>query len=315
MSIAVFIDGEAGTTGLQIRERLEQHVNVRLRTIEEARRKDQSARAALLNSADAVLLCLPDDAARDAVALITNDHVRVIDASTAHRTAAGWVYGFAEMVAGQRAVIASARFVSNPGCYATGAVALIRPLIDAKIIGADTPLSITAESGYSGGGKNMIARYEDAKAPNYDPQPYRLYGLDLNHKHLEEIRLHGGLEQRPIFIPRVTPHRQGMIVEVPLHLWALPGTHAARDIQECLAAHYQGSRFVTVASLAESAATADLYAEEMNDSNRMTLRVFRDAADERVLLTATLDNLGKGASGAAVQNLNIMFGFAEEEGL
>ena len=315
MTISVFIDGEAGTTGLEIRDRLKNHKDVTLLSIDAHRRKDTGARRDLLNSADCVILCLPDEAAVEAVALIDSAHVRIIDASTAYRTHKAWVYGFAEMAPGQRERIKSAKHVTNPGCYPTGAVALIRPLIDAGVLPRTTPISINAVSGYSGGGKAMIARYEDESAQNYDPKPFRLYGLSLAHKHVPEIKLHGGLDYSPLFVPAVAPLKQGMIVEVPLHLWSLPEKPKAKAVHHVLHMHYESAKFVTVVPFEESTQEADLYADEVNETNALKLRVFADRSGDMALLTATLDNLGKGASGAAVQNLNIMFGFDEGEGL
>jgi N-acetyl-gamma-glutamyl-phosphate reductase len=315
MTLKVFIDGEAGTTGLQIRQRLEMRGDIRLVSIAPERRKDPEARAALLNEADVVILCLPDAAARQAVELITNPAVKVIDPSSAHRVAPGWTFGFPEMAAGQRAAVAASARVSNPGCYATGAIALIRPLVEAGLLPADAALSINAVSGYSGGGRAMITEFEDQAAPSFTRTAYRPYALGLEHKHVPEIKLHGGLTRRPLFAPAVGRYAQGMVVELPLQLWALPGAPTLNQLHAALADHYAGERFVEVVSLAEAEAMTTLDPEVLNNTNRLRLHVFGNAGAQQARLVALLDNLGKGASGAAVQNLNLMAGFDEGEGL
>lgn len=306
----IFIDGEAGTTGLQIRERLVGRTDLNLVSIDPERRKDASARAELLNAADLVILCLPDEAAKEAVAMIENDTTRVVDASTAYRVDPDWTYGFAEMSKDQRAAIAGSRRVSNPGCYPTGFIALIRPLVEAGIIPADWPVTVNAVSGYSGGGKAMIAEFESGQG-----DAFRAYGLTQKHKHVPEMQLHTVLSGRPMFAPAVGNYAQGMLVEVPLQLRALPGAPSVGDVHAALSEAYAGERFVSVASLEESQALMGLAPEALNGTNQMRLFVFGDSAGDQARLVAQLDNLGKGASGAAVQNLNLMLGLDEGAGL
>ena len=315
MTARVFIDGEAGTTGLQIRARLADRKDLTFLGLSDAERKDPARRAEMLNAADLVVLCLPDEAAREAVALIENPEVRVIDASSAHRTSEGWTYGFAEMTAGQAEAIATAKRVTNPGCYPTGAIALIRPLIEAGLLPADVPVTVNAVSGYSGGGRKLIERHENPEAPDYIAAPYHVYGLALRHKHVEEMRVHAGLAERPLFVPSVGRFAQGMITQVPLQLWALPGKPSPDDLYEALRAAYQGEGFVHLAEPAESAALERLEPEALNGTNEIRLHVFGNAEHGQALLAAVYDNLGKGASGAAVQNLNLMLGVTAETGL
>ena len=311
----VFIDGEAGTTGLQIRERLIGRTDLQLVSIDPTKRKDADARAEMLNSADAVILCLPDDAAKEAVSLVSNPDTVIIDASTAYRTAEGWAYGFPELDKEQRGKIAASKRISNPGCYPTGAIALTRPLVSAGILPPELPVSYNAVSGYSGGGKAMIAEFEDDSAANFTKVPFRIYGLSQAHKHVPEMQKHGGLLTRPFFAPAVGRYMQGMLVEMPLHFVTLHGTPSLGAIHEALADHYAGERFVEVASLDEAKSLTTLDPEGLNGTNRLKLFVFGSDTSGQARLVALLDNLGKGASGAAVQNLNIALGLDEAAGL
>ena len=314
MPAKVFIDGDAGTTGLQIRARLEDRSDLTLLRLPDAQRKDPAARAAKLSEADVAILCLPDDAAREAVAAAPPS-TRIIDASTAHRTADGWTYGLPELRPGQAQAIAAATRVSNPGCYPTGAVALLRPLIDAELVPADAAVTINAVSGYSGGGRSMIAAFEGQDGGPDLGHPMRLYGLGLEHKHVEEMRIHSGLVHRPLFVPSVGRYRQGMLVSVPLQLWSLPGSPTAGQIHAALADRYAGAPFIDVMPLAEAAAMPWLDPEGLNGTNHMRLHVFANEGRHQAVLVALLDNLGKGASGAEVQSLNLMLGAAPDLGV
>ncbi|NQV54425.1 MAG: N-acetyl-gamma-glutamyl-phosphate reductase [Rhodospirillales bacterium] len=307
MTSTVFIDGEAGTTGLQILDRLRSRADIDMIHLGDDRRKDLAARKEAVNGADISILCLPDDAAREAVSLIDNPDARVIDASTAHRTAEGWVYGFPEYDGGQADKIKSASRVSNPGCYAISSVSILHPLISAGLLPADHPVTINAVSGYSGGGKALIAAFEDPGVPDHTDSNYFLYGLGLEHKHTEEIRVLGSLKNRPLFVPSVGRFAQGMAVSLPLQLWSLPGAPKPADIHAALADHYAAGGTVTVAPMAESQALAGhLDPESLNGTDEMRLHVFANDAREQAVVCAILDNLGKGAAGQAVQNLDLM---------
>ncbi|WP_103332478.1 N-acetyl-gamma-glutamyl-phosphate reductase [Pseudotabrizicola formosa] len=305
MTASVFIDGEAGTTGLQIRDRLLARGDITLVQVDPARRKDADARREAFAAADVAILCLPDAAAIEAVALCDGLPTRIIDASTAYRVNPDWAYGFPELSAANRARIASATRVSNPGCFSTGAIALLAPLVTAGLVAPDAGLTINAVSGYSGGGKAMIAEFEAGTAG-----AFFVYGLEHKHKHVPEMMAHTGLTRRPIFIPSVGNYAQGMIVQVPLHL--APGQKAA-DLQAALTAHYAGGQFVKVVE--GTSLLPRVNPERLNGTNVMELSVHAGPEDDRVVLLATLDNLGKGASGAAVQNLNLMLGMDEGAGL
>ncbi len=326
MGHKIFIDGEAGTTGLQIRQRLAARKDLELVSIEPARRKDPAARAELLNAVDVAILCLPDEGAKEAVSLITNPAVAVVDPSTAHRTAPGWVFGFPEWKPGHRAAIAASKRITNPGCWSTGFIALAAPLVREGLIPAEWPLTTHGISGYSGGGRGLIEEFEQQPAPQGTQDAWRPYGLNLAHKHLPEMQAYVGLTHPPIFSPSVGRYAQGMIVEIPLPLRVLPGKPSSADLRTALTRAYAGERFVEVADAGEcgelqkaragaSGYVAALDPEALNGSNRMRLFVFGNDDRGEARLIALLDNLGKGASGAAVQNLNLVLGLEEAAGL
>ncbi|KAA9361229.1 N-acetyl-gamma-glutamyl-phosphate reductase [Ochrobactrum quorumnocens] len=311
MKPKIFIDGEHGTTGLQIRSRLAERDDLEVISIPEAERRNKDLRADYLRSADIAILCLPDDASKEAVSLLEgHNSTRIIDTSTAHRVHSDWAYGFAELAKGQRERIAEARLVANPGCYPTGAIALVRPLRDAGLLAADYPISVNAVSGYTGGGKQMIAQMEDKNHPEHLAANNFLYGLPLRHKHVAELQLHGRLDRRPLFSPSVGRFPQGMIVQVPLFVTELEGSPSLNDIHKVLTEHYAGQNIVEVVSLEKSSQLPRVDAEELAGKDGMKLFVFGTEGDNQVNLVALLDNLGKGASGAAVQNMNLMLGKA-----
>lgn len=312
--VRVYIDGEAGTTGLSLRRRLEGRTDLELLHIPEAQRRDAGVRKEYLNAADFVFLCLPDDAAREAVSMIENPAVRVLDASTAHRTAPDWVYGLPELSQNQREAVTGTSRLSVPGCHATGFLALAAPLVACGMLPRDYPVCAYSITGYSGGGKKMIAAYEDAgRSPAYSGT--RMYGLNLNHKHLKEMQSYSDLWHAPLFSPVLGDFAQGMLVSLPLHSRLLPRHADAPAVRDALAEHYAGSHFVQVMPYDPEHFPDGgfLNPQALNDSNNLELFVF--GGEEQVLLAARLDNLGKGSGGAAVQNLNLMMGVAEELGL
>jgi N-acetyl-gamma-glutamyl-phosphate reductase len=306
VAIRLFIDGAAGTTGLEIRERLQGRDEFELLLLDDAQRKSETARRDALHAADIAILCLPDDAAKDAVKLAEGSGTRIIDASSAHRVAEGWTYGFPELIGHD--TIANARLVSNPGCYPTGFLALIAPLVRAELLPADWPFTVNAVSGYSGGGTALIARFEAEGAP-----AFRAYGYDMAHKHRPEMKAYAGLKHGVIFAPSVVPAYRGMVVEVPLHLGAMAGDPTADRLRDALRQFYAGSKVIAVES--EAGITEILLDRSAPPSDAMTLYTIGNAGGWHARLVAVLDNLGKGASGAAIQNLNIMCGLPEITGL
>lgn len=313
----VFVDGQEGTTGLRIHEYLAARTDIEVLRIDPALRKDAAARAKLLNAADVAFLCLPDAAAKEAVALVTNPHTCLIDASTAHRTAPGWVFGLPELTPGQRAAIRASKRIANPGCHASAFILLLRPLVDAGLVAKGLALSATSITGYSGGGKQMIEQYEASAATGANPKlaAPRPYGLKLAHKHIPEMMAHTGLTAKPVFLPIVADYYKGLVVSVPLHLAQLvPGTTAA-TLQRAFEQRYAGERFIRVMPLSDPATLEDGFfdVQGANDSNRVDVFVFGD--DQQALLFARVDNLGKGASGAAVQCMNVHLGCDEGLGL
>ncbi|WP_028510555.1 N-acetyl-gamma-glutamyl-phosphate reductase [Ruminococcus sp. NK3A76] len=314
MKTKIFIDGKEGTTGLQIFERFEKRNDLDILLIDDDKRKDVTERARLINESDITFLCLPDAAAIEAVSLVTNDKVRIIDASTAHRTNPAWDYGFPELSAKHREAIANSKRVANPGCYASGFISLVYPLVQAGILGEEYPLTAHAVSGYSGGGKKMIAAIEGADKTKEMASP-RQYALTQAHKHLPEMQTVCGLKYKPMFNPIVDDYYAGMVVSVPLVTRALAKKVTPGDVHEILSAHYEGQRFVKVMELGGKETLPDgfLAANTLEGTNNMQLFVFGN--DEQILVASRLDNLGKGASGAAVQNMNIMLGIDEGTGL
>lgn len=313
MSTRVFVDGQEGTTGLRIHEYLAQRSDIEVLRIDPERRKDPAERARLLNAADVAFLCLPDAAAKEAAALVTNPATCLIDASTAHRTAPGWVFGLPELAPGQRAALRAGKRIANPGCHASAFILLVRPLVDAGLLPPDLPLTATSLTGYSGGGKKMIEQYQaGGNARLESPRPY---GLKLAHKHLPEMQVHGGLQVKPIFLPIVASFYKGLAVSVPLHLSQLPAGTSAEKLHQAYTQRYAGERFVRVMPLSDPATLEDGFfdVQACNDTNRVDVFVF--AGEGQVMLMARLDNLGKGASGAAVQCMNVHLGVDEGLGL
>lgn len=305
----IFIDGEAGTTGLQIRARLEGRSDLEFIRLSDADRKDSQKREAALNQCDLAVLCLPDDAAREAVALVKNPRVRVLDASSAHRVKPEWVYGLAELSPEQPRRIAEGRRVTNPGCYPTGLILLLRPLVQQGLLPKDYPINVQAVSGYTGGGKSLVEAFENKTHPKQTP--YTAYGLKLEHKHVEEMRAHSGLAHRPLFMPSYGKYRQGIVLQIPLQLWTVAKPVGGSELHAALSDYYRDSTYIKVAAKQELEAVETLEPELLNGTNNVNLYVFANDKHRQAVLAAVYDNLGKGASGAAVQNMNLMLGLTE----
>ena len=312
MSAKIFIDGEVGTTGLQIRTQLEARNDIEIISISEKSRKDPFIKAKILNSVDLAILCLPDDAARESVAMVENPNVKLIDASSAHRTHQDWTYGFPELNKNQTEKIAISKRVTNPGCYALASIAIINPLISEKILPANHPITINAISGYTGGGRSLISSFEDKNSPEFTNDIFRVYALSLDHKHVPEIQVQSGLKNRPLFMPSVGRFAQGMIVQIPLQLWSLSSKPSAQDLFNTLEKFYKNDPFINVTSLEESTKMRSIQPEALKDTNNLNLYVFSHKTEEgeleegQAVIMALLDNLGKGASGQAIQNLDLM---------
>ena len=315
MTPRVFIDGDVGTVGLQIRTRLEGRTDLELIALPDSERKDRARRADMLNAADLAILCFPDDMARKAVALVDNPDKRIIDASTAYRVDPEWVFGFPEMTPEQSSKISAAKRVSNPGCYATGAIALLRPLVAKGVVPPDHGIHIHGVSGYSGGGRKLIESFENPGADDPISSAYYVYGLALNQKHVLEIATESLLAKKPLFVPSVGRFRQGMIVQVPLHLKGLTGTLQPGDVHAVFKEWYAGQTHVEVAPLVNDLKAGRLDPEDLNGTNTLRLHVFGESEAGLVLLAAQFDNLGKGAAGQAIQNLNLMLGFNKDAGI
>ena len=314
----VFIDGAEGTTGLQIHSRLNQRDDIEIVSIPPEKRKDAQARSHYINSADVAILCLPDNAAREAVIFVTNPNLKILDASSAHRVANGWVYGFPELEEKRREEIQNAKRVSNPGCYPTGFLACLRPLVTSGIIPNDFPVTINAISGYTGGGRKLIEEYQSMSGEQANSYAYGIYGLSFGHKHVKEMHKHSGLQFPPLFVPAVGNFEKGMLVQIPLPLHALQNKPSGKLIHQILEEYYQNEKYVSVAPLNDESSLRKgkfLDSQAVNDTNLVELFVFANDETKEALLVARLDNLGKGASGAAVQNLNIMLGLDEDLGL